>query len=219
MVGDRAEHYAHLCLRLTGCIVAIGHHAGFHGAAHHTATHTVAQALRLLENFLQHEVRETALLNLAEIDIHGLNLRVELYVLDIHHLQFLSETHHGDVAILQVNYLVGIFDDRAGIRTEIELSVLANTHYQRALLAGSDNLVRVALVENSDGVSANHLTERNLNGGQQIKFLLHLDVFNELYEHLSIGLALELHTLCHQVLLDIGIVLDNTIMNHGKVLA
>ena len=219
MVGDRAEHYSHLCLRLAGCIVAVGHHTGFHGAAHHTATHTVAQTLRLLEDFLQHEVRETALLNLTEVDIHGLHLRVELYVLDVHHLQFLSETHHGDVAILQVNHLVGIFDDRTGIRTEIELSVLANTHHQRALLAGSDNLVRVALVENSDGVSANHLTERNLNGGQQIKILLHLDVFNELYEHLSIGLALELHTLCHQVLLDVGIVLDNTIMNHGKVLA
>ena len=90
MVGDGAEHYAHLCLRLAGCIVTVGHHTGFHGAAHHTATHTVAQALRLLEDFLQHEVRETTLLNLAEVDIHGLNLRVELYVLDIHYLQFLS---------------------------------------------------------------------------------------------------------------------------------
>ena len=76
MVGNGAEHYAHLCLRLAGCIVAIGHHTGFHGATHYTATHTVAQTFWLFEDFLQHEVRETALLYLTEIDIHSLNLRV-----------------------------------------------------------------------------------------------------------------------------------------------
>ena len=219
MVSNGAEHYAHLCLRLAGCIVAICHHTGFHGATYHTTTHTVAQALRLFEDFLQHEVRETALLYLAEVDIHGLHLRVELYVLDVYYLQFLTETHHSDVAILQINHLISIFDDRTGIRTEIKLSVLTDTYHQWTLLAGSNNLVRVTLVKNCDGISANHLTERYLNGSQQIKILLHLNVFDELNEHLCISLALELHTLGNQVLLDVGIVLDNTIMNHGKILA
>ena len=164
-------------------------------------------------------MRETALLDLTKVNVHGLHLRVELYVLDVHNLQFLTEAHHSDVAILQINHLISIFDDRTGIRTEIKLSVLTDTHYQWTLLAGSNNLVRVTLVKNCDGISANHLTERNLNGSQQIKILLHLNVFDELNEHLCISLALELHTLGNQVLLDVGIVLDNTIMNHGKILA
>ena len=115
MVGNRAEHYAHLCLFLGCGFVAIGHHAGFYRTVYHTATHTVAQTLWLLEDFLQHEVRESTLLYLPQVHVDSLNLWIQLHVLDIGNLKFLAQTHDGDVAIFQINHLVGIFYNRCGV--------------------------------------------------------------------------------------------------------
>ena len=219
MVGNRAEHDTHLSLLLAGCIVAISHYASFHCAANYTATHTVTKALWLLENFLQHEVRETALLYLTEINVYGLYLRVEFNVLDVHHLQFLTEAHHSDVTILQINHLICIFDDRTGIRTEIKLSILSDTYNQWTLFTGSNDLIRVTLIKNCDSVSSDYLPESHLNGSQQVKFFLNLNIFNQLDKNLCICLASELYSLGNEILLDIGIVFNDSIMNHGKVLA
>ena len=219
MVGNGAEHDTHLSLLLTGCIVAISHYTSFHCAANYTATHTVTKALWLLKNFLQHKVRETALLYLTEINVYGLYLRVEFNVLDVHHLQFLTEAHHSDVTILQINYLICIFDDRTGIRTEIKLTILSDTYNQRTLLTGSNDLIRATLIKNSDSVGSDYLTESHLNGSQQVEIFLYLNIFNQLNENLSIRLALKLYSLSNEILLDTGIVFYDSIMNHGKVLA
>ena len=40
-----------------------------------TAAHAIGDALGLLEDFLQHEMRITALFNLSEGDINGLDFR------------------------------------------------------------------------------------------------------------------------------------------------
>ena len=219
MVGNGTEHDTHLSLLLAGCIVAISHYASFHCAANYTATHTVTKALWLLKNFLQHKVRETALLYLTEINVYGLYLRVEFNVLDVHHLQFLTEAHHSDVTILQINHLICIFDDRTGIRTEIKLTILSDTYNQRTLLTGSNDLIRVTLIKNSDSVGSDYLTESHLDGSQQVEIFLYLNIFNQLNENLSIRLALKLYSLSNEILLDIGIVFYDSIMNHGKVLA
>ena len=54
------------------------------------SAHTVGQTFRLLENFLQHKVGITALLYLAEIDIHFLHCQILLLAKDAHHLQFFT---------------------------------------------------------------------------------------------------------------------------------
>ena len=82
----------------------------------HAASHTVGQALRLLEDLLEHKVRIAALLDLAEVDVDGLHRQRLFLAVKTHHLQFLATTDHGDVAVLQVDHLVGIFHDGAGIR-------------------------------------------------------------------------------------------------------
>ena len=127
--------------------------------------HTVGQALRLLEDFLEHEVRVTAFLYLSEIDIHGTHFRRQFFIEDIHHLQLLAQLHHGNVPVIKINNLVGVLDDRTGIRTEEELAV-TNADNERALFPCSNDCIRVALVKQCNGVCTDYLVQCQLHGLQ-----------------------------------------------------
>ena len=132
-------------------------------------------------------------------------------------MQVLSATQHGDIPVFQIHHLVGIFHDRTGIRTQEEL-ILADAYHQRTLLAGCDNLIRIALIDDSDGIGANHLIERHLYRCQQVELLLLLDILDELHQHLRVGIRLKLHALGLQFGLQVGIVLDDTIMDDSQIL-
>ena len=81
----------------------------------YSTAHTVRQALRLLKDFLQHKVRIAAFLYLPQIDIHRLHRQFLFLTENAHHLQFFAPADHGDVAILQIDHLVRILHNRAGI--------------------------------------------------------------------------------------------------------
>ena len=61
--------------------------------------------------------------------------------------------------------------------------------------------------------------ECHLHGFEQREVLLHHDVLHELHQHLCVCVALELHAFRLQLHLDVGVVLDDAIMDDGKVLA
>ena len=132
-------------------------------------------------------------------------------------MQVLSATQHSDVPVFQIHYLVGIFHNRTGIRTKEEL-ILTDAYHQRTLFASCDNLIRVALINDGDGIGANHLIEGHLYSCQQVELLLLLDVLDELHQHLRVGIRLKLHALGLQFCLQVGIVLDDTIMNDSQIL-
>ena len=77
----------------------------------HAATHAVGQALGLLEDFLQHEVRVAALLYLSQVQVYFLHFQVLLHAADADHLEFLVQPYHGYVIVLQVDHLVGVLHD------------------------------------------------------------------------------------------------------------
>ena len=128
----------------------------------HTASHTVLQALRLFENLLQHKVRIATLLNLSQVDIHSLHLQLLFLAEDTQHVHVLTPTDYGNITIFEIDHLISILDNRTGIRTQEKL-ILTNTNHQRTLLSGSNNLVRVTLVEHGDGIGANHLVQSHLH--------------------------------------------------------
>ena len=163
-------------------------------------------------------MRESTLLYLTQVDVNRLNLRIELHILHINHLKRFTEAHHSDIAILQIDHLISIFDDRTRIRAKEELSILADTHNKWTLLTSGNDLIRIALIEKSDGIGTNHLTKSYLNSSQQVQVFLHLNIFNQLNEHLSIGITFEGNAFGNQVFLDVGIVLDDTIMDDCKIL-
>ena len=182
-----------------------------------SSTHTVGETLRLLEDLLEHEMRIATLLNLTQVDINGLDLRGKLGVVDVDHLQFLTALDHSDVPVLEIYHTVGIFDNRTGVGTDEEL-IFADTYHQRTLLSGRDDGIGITLVENGNGIGTDHLMQHQLDSGEQIEVLLYLHVFHELHQHLRIGITPERHTLLLQFPLQVGIVLNDTIMDDGQVL-
>ena len=60
-------------------------------------------------------MRETALLQLSEVDIHLLDGKFLFLTEDADNLEVLTATDHSDIAILQIDHLIGIFHDRTGI--------------------------------------------------------------------------------------------------------
>ena len=59
--------------------------------------------------------------------------------------------------------------------------------------------------------------ERHLHGFEQRQVLLHHDVLHELHKHFRVGVALELHAFRLKLRLDVGIVLDDAVMDDGKI--
>ena len=94
----------------------------------HSTTHTVCQALGLLEYFLQHEVVVAALFYLAQVYINRLHGQFLFLAQQAQHLQFLAATDDGYVAIFEIDHLVGVFHNGAGIRAKKELAV-ADAHH------------------------------------------------------------------------------------------
>lgn len=170
----------------------------------------------MLKDLLEHEVGEAPFLDLSEVDIDGLDLGQQFLIIYIDDLQLLAGFHHGDVAVLEIDDLVGKLDDGAGVRSEEKLP-LAYAHHQRALLARCDDGVGMATVEQGDGIGAYDLMEGQLDGRQQFDLLALLDVLDELHEHLRIGIGTETDALLLQACLDLGIVFDDAIVDDGQV--
>ena len=144
----------------------------YNGGKHHVSTlqinasaHTVMNTIGLLKNLLQHEMRITALLQLAEIERHRLYLVRALHILEIHHFQFLPTTNNGYLLIFQIDHLVRIFHNRRGIGCQEEF-ILPDTHHQRTAFARSNNLIRILPVEHGNGICTDNLLQSQLHGSQ-----------------------------------------------------
>ena len=179
--------------------------------------HAIKQAIRLLENLLEHEIRIASLFQLAKIDVHRFHRRVHARVVHIHHLQLVSGTDDGDVPVFQVHHLVSVFHNRSGIRGQIKLIVAPDAHHQRTALACGDDLFGMPFVQYRDGIGTDDLMQGHLHGTQQIQIIAHLDIFNELHQHFGIRLAAELHAALLQTFLQRGIVLDDAVMDQRQV--
>ena len=182
-----------------------------------TPAHAVAQAIRLFENLFKHKERVSAFLQLPEIDVHRLHGGVHPRVVHVHHLQLVPRTNDGDVAVFQVNHLVGIFHDGRRVRSQVEIMFMPDAHHQRAALARGNDLLGMTFVEDGNGVCPDYLVQRDLHGPQQVQAIAHLDIFNKLHQHLRVRLAAELHPALHQPLLQRGIVLDDAVVDQSQV--
>ena len=59
--------------------------------------------------------------------------------------------------------------------------------------------------------------QRKLNGSEQVEVLLLLDILNQLYKHLGIGIRSELHPLLNELALKRSIILNDSIMDDGQI--
>ena len=132
-----------------------------------STAHAVVDAFGLFEDFLQHEVRESAFLQLPDVHVDFLDFRRLEFVFQVHHFQGLARFQHGDVSVLQVNHLVGIFHDGRSVRRKEKFSV-TYADDQRAAFACGNNAVGMSLVDDGNGVCADYAVKGDLHGFQQV---------------------------------------------------
>lgn len=96
----------------------------------------------------------------------------------------------GDLAVVQVDDPVGVFDYRRGVRCD-EVFAVADAYDQRAALARSDYAAGLAAVDDGYGIGPDDLVRRLPHRLEQRAAVGLPDIVDELYEYLGVGLAAE----------------------------
>ena len=88
--------------------------------------------MRLVEDLLDHEVRETALGESRDVEIDLLDIELGERLVEIDNLHIMAETHVCHLLIVEIDHLVGVFDHRSGIAADEELVVaFADANHKR----------------------------------------------------------------------------------------
>ena len=117
------------------------------------ALHGGTQGARLLEDFLQHEVRETAFLDLAQVHLQFPHLGCLFDALEVRDAKLMTALDVGDLLLAQIDDFIGILDNRGRVRSH-EVFVFPHADYQRASFSGGDDLIRLTLVHNHQRIRA-----------------------------------------------------------------
>ena len=182
-----------------------------------------AQGAGLLPNLLQHEVRETALLQLVERKAEGVHLRRLVHLLQVDDVNLAAAIHVGNLLVLEVNDLLRVLHDGRGVAAEVELllstGVGADTNHQRRPLAGAHQLVGMVLLQDGYGIGADDVLQGALHGGEEVALLGLLRILDELHQHLGVGVGAEVVALLLQLGAQRLVVLDDAVVHQREILA
>ena len=111
----------------------------FHSTEHYllfaskqASTHAIGNTTRLVVNLLEHEMIVATLLQAVEVYVHFLHLGVYLLIVKVVYLHLLAHLEGCDLAVVEVDHLVGILHYRQGIGGEEEFFVIfAYAHNER----------------------------------------------------------------------------------------
>ena len=100
-----------------------------HGGEHYliveeTTTHAVAQAAGLVENLLEHEVRESATVQHVKVHVYLLDVDADALVAQVDDLQGLTPVADGNLLVVHIDHLLRVFRDRRGVGGNEELGVV-----------------------------------------------------------------------------------------------
>ena len=154
-----------------------------------TAADAVGKGLWLLKNLLEHKVRVATLLKLLDRHLQLGDCDVALAVgCAVVNLQLCSAVDNGNIAIVEVDNLVCILDNRCCVRSEEVLAIAhANNKWRR--LTRSDNLVWILSIYSGKGVCAHNLLCSLTHRLEQRAVVGVHNVLDKLYGHLCICLA------------------------------
>ena len=139
-------------------------------------------------------------------------------MVEVDDVQVLAHLDVGNLTILQIDHLVGIFHDGGSVAGDVEvLVVLAHTHHQRTGLASCHQVARVFLLDDSDGIGTDGIVEGLAYGRHQVLAVLLVVIVYQLGEHLGVRVALELIALVVELFFEHLVVLDDAIVNQGDV--
>ena len=144
-----------------------------------------------------------AFFQLVEVHLEGNQLRSLLYVAEVGDVETAGAVHDGYLLVVEVDDLVGVFDDGCGIGADVELRtasglVFAHADDERAAFAGADYLVGMALLKYGDCVSTNYVFQCQLDGSVEVALVGVHHVFDQLYQHFGVGFTAEGHAVLFQ---------------------
>ena len=134
------------------------------------AAEGVFDGARLLEDFLEHEMRELAALGFLGGEFDFADLRADGCRLDRGHLEIVAG-QRDDFEVVEVNDAAGVRDDGADVAGE-EILVASDAEQQRAAAAGADDHVGMIGVNDGDAVGADHVFEGAAHGFGQCRAIL-----------------------------------------------
>ena len=158
-----------------------------------------------------------ALFQLRDRQLEFLDVDLRVVVVQRDDFQRGVAVDHGDFAVAHVDEILGVFDDRRGVGREEELPV-AHAHDHRAALPRGDDPVVVALLDDGDGVGADHLPEGLPHGFGQRAAAGRPDVFDQIHQHLGVGAAAEGVSVLFEGVLQHAVVLDDAVVYQGYIL-
>ena len=120
----------------------------------------------------------------------------------------------GNFVIVEIDYFVSVLDNGGGVGGQEGLPV-ADTDHKGGTLAGADNRVGIFGVDYGNGIGADNLLEGLADGLDQRAVVGLLDIFDELYKHLGVGLALEGASLEFKRFLKDAVILYRTVVDQG----
>ena len=175
-----------------------------------------AQGLGLLHDLLEHEVLVAALFRGGDLPV---DVVVFLFDGQLHGVEELDAVaaEDGDLAVLHVDDVTGVFDQRRHVGGD-EILALAEAEQQRRVLARGVDMIRIVRAEDAEGVRALDPVQDHVQSVRDRRDLGQAHaVFHELRDDLRVGLRGELHALLLQKFADLEIVFDDAVMDDGDL--
>ena len=183
-----------------------------------SATHAVAQAIGLVEYLLQHVMGESSLVEHVEIHVDGLHRHVYVLVSEVGDVEWLTGMTNGDLLIIHIHHILRVLGDGSGVGGDEKLAiVLTNANHHRRALACGHQGAGIALVEHGYGVCADTLAQGMAHRLSEVAMVGLLRIFDEVDEHLGVGVAIEMEPTLLQLVAKQGEVLDDAIVNDDKI--
>ena len=175
-----------------------------------------AQGLGLLHDLLEHEVLVAALFRGGDLPV---DVVVFLFDGQLHGVEELDAVaaEDGDLAVLHVDDVTGVFDQRRHVGGD-EILALAEAEQQRRVLARGVDMIRIVRAEDAEGVRALDPVQDHVQSVRDRRDLGQAHaVFHELRDDLRVGLRGKLHALLLQKFADLEIVFDDAVMDDGDL--
>ena len=169
----------------------------------------VAQAGRLLEDFLQHEVLEPAAFDRGQIPLDPVDFLADLHDIEIaDSVAVARENDH--LAVVQIHDGAGVLEQGGGVGRHEPLAV-THTDDERRSLARRHQAVRLVGRDDRNAVGAVHLTQRSRDGKLEIALV---QLSDEVRQHLRVGFGLERVIALLQRRTDGAGVLDDAVVDY-----
>ena len=162
----------------------------FLAVGNHPAADTVLQGFRLLIDFLEHEMVETAFLQLGYRHFQFLHGDLAVLSVQIHDMQRLTLLNDRDLIVFQVHEILRVVNDGRSVGGE-EIFPIAYSYGHGTALPGGDDARSVSLFHNGNRIGPDNLFQRDTDSLFQAAFFRFADIFYQIHQHFRVSAAAE----------------------------